>query len=66
MRVLAAGSLRSVWQPLMAQFPEHVDTQFGPAGLLRNVSKPVSRATCLPPPVSSILWRCSAPGGQRP
>ncbi|EFC54001.1 TPA: molybdate ABC transporter substrate-binding protein [Enterobacter cancerogenus] len=36
MRVLAAGSLRSVWQPLMAQFPEHVDTQFGPAGLLRE------------------------------
>ena len=36
MRVLAAGSLHSVWQPLMAQFPEHVDTQFGPAGLLRE------------------------------
>lgn len=42
MRVLAAGSLRSVWQPLMAQFPEHVDTQFGPAGLLRELCRRAS------------------------
>lgn len=36
MRVLAAGSLRGVWPQLMAHFPEPVDTQFGPAGLLRE------------------------------
>jgi hypothetical protein len=36
MRVLAAGSLRVVWQNLMAHFPEPVETQFGPAGLLRE------------------------------
>lgn len=36
MRALAAGSLRVVWQELMAHFPEPVETQFGPAGLLRE------------------------------
>ncbi len=36
MRVLAAGSLRVVWQHLMEHFPEPVETQFGPAGLLRE------------------------------
>lgn len=36
MRVLAAGSLRAVWQPLMAHFQEPVETAFGPAGLLRE------------------------------
>lgn len=36
MRVLAAGSLRVVWQNLLAHFPEPVETQFGPAGLLRE------------------------------
>ncbi|MDK9604182.1 molybdate ABC transporter substrate-binding protein [Lelliottia wanjuensis] len=36
MRVLAAGSLRGVWPQLMAPFPHPVDTQFGPAGLLRE------------------------------
>ena len=36
MRVLAAGSLRRVWPQLMAHFPEAVETQFGPAGLLRE------------------------------
>lgn len=37
--VLAAGSLRRVWQPLMAQFERETglltETRFGPAGLLR-------------------------------
>ena len=36
MRVLAAGSLRRVWPQLMGHFPEPVETQFGPAGLLRE------------------------------
>lgn len=36
MRVLAAGSLRVVWQSLLAHFPEPVETHFGPAGLLRE------------------------------
>ena len=36
MRVLAAGSLRGVWPHLMAHFPQPVETQFGPAGLLRE------------------------------
>lgn len=36
MRVLAAGSLRGVWPQLMANFPEPVETVFGPAGLLRE------------------------------
>ncbi|HEY4436821.1 MAG TPA: molybdate ABC transporter substrate-binding protein [Lelliottia sp.] len=36
MRVLAAGSLRGVWPQLMAHFSHPVDTQFGPAGLLRE------------------------------
>lgn len=36
MRVLAAGSLKSVWPALMAHFPQPVDTLFGPAGLLRE------------------------------
>lgn len=36
MRVLAAGSLRKVWSSLLAHFPQSVDTQFGPAGLLRE------------------------------
>ncbi len=36
MRVLAAGSLRRVWPQLMAHFPAAVETQFGPAGLLRE------------------------------
>lgn len=36
MHVLAAGSLRGVWPQLMAHFPRPVDTQFGPAGLLRE------------------------------
>ncbi|MCU6668209.1 molybdate ABC transporter substrate-binding protein [Enterobacteriaceae bacterium H4N4] len=36
MRVLAAGSLRGVWPQLMAHFPEPVNTQFGPAGILRE------------------------------
>jgi len=36
MRVLAAGSLRIVWQNLLAHFPEPVETHFGPAGLLRE------------------------------
>ncbi|MFZ3621059.1 molybdate ABC transporter substrate-binding protein [Leclercia barmai] len=36
MRVLAAGSLRMVWPQLMAHFPQPVETQFGPAGLLRE------------------------------
>ncbi|WP_347114179.1 molybdate ABC transporter substrate-binding protein [Leclercia sp. S52] len=36
MRALAAGSLRRVWPQLMADFPEPVETQFGPAGLLRE------------------------------
>lgn len=36
MRVLAAGSLKSVWPALMAYFPHSVDSLFGPAGLLRE------------------------------
>lgn len=36
MRVLAAGSLHGAWPQLMALFPHPVDTQFGPAGLLRE------------------------------
>jgi len=36
MRVLAAGSLKSVWPALMAHFPHAVDSVFGPAGLLRE------------------------------
>lgn len=36
MRVLAAGSLRKVWPSLLVHFPQSVDTQFGPAGLLRE------------------------------
>lgn len=36
MRVLAAGSLRMGWPQLMAHFPQPVETQFGPAGLLRE------------------------------
>jgi len=36
MRVLAAGSLRTVWPTLMSHFQESVDTRFGPAGLLRE------------------------------
>lgn len=40
LRVLAAGSLRSVWEPLMACFSArsgiNVSSQFGPAGLLRQ------------------------------
>lgn len=36
MRALAAGSLRTVWQSLLVHFPEPVETQFGPAGLLRE------------------------------
>ena len=36
MRALAAGSLRTVWGELMAHFPEPVETQFGPAGLIRE------------------------------
>lgn len=36
MRVLAAGRLRGVWPQLMAHFPHPVETQFGPAGLLRE------------------------------
>ncbi|EPJ9673995.1 TPA: molybdate ABC transporter substrate-binding protein [Citrobacter freundii] len=37
MRILAAGSLRAVWQPLMACFQEKdVLCDFGPAGLLRE------------------------------
>ncbi len=40
LKVLAAGSLRAVWQPLMASFTLQsgieVDTRFGPAGLLRE------------------------------
>lgn len=36
MRVLAAGSLKPVWPALMAHFHEPVETQFGPAGLLRE------------------------------
>ncbi|WP_312744911.1 molybdate ABC transporter substrate-binding protein [Cedecea neteri] len=39
LQILAAGSLRRVWQPLMAQFEKETglltETQFGPAGLLR-------------------------------
>lgn len=37
MHILAAGSLRAVWQPLMACFQEKdVLCDFGPAGLLRE------------------------------
>jgi len=36
MRVLAAGSLKTVWPTLMTNFPEPVETRFGPAGLLRE------------------------------
>jgi len=36
MRVLAAGSLRVVWKDLLAHFSQPVETQFGPAGLLRE------------------------------
>jgi len=40
LKVLAAGSLRSVWQPLMQRFTREtgvsVEAQFGPAGLLRQ------------------------------
>ncbi|ENT4821852.1 TPA: molybdate ABC transporter substrate-binding protein [Citrobacter farmeri] len=37
MHILAAGSLRAVWQPLMACFQEKdVFCDFGPAGLLRE------------------------------
>ena len=36
MHVLAAGSLRGVWPQLVAHFSHPVDTQFGPAGLLRE------------------------------
>lgn len=40
LQVLAAGSLRLAWQPLMAQFCRetgiHVDTRFVPAGMLRK------------------------------
>ncbi|SMG45267.1 molybdate ABC transporter substrate-binding protein [Cedecea sp. NFIX57] len=39
LQILAAGSLRRVWQPLMATFEQETglltETQFGPAGLLR-------------------------------
>lgn len=34
--ILAAGSLRAVWPALMAEFAAAVDTDFGPAGLLRE------------------------------
>ncbi|HDG8027064.1 TPA: substrate-binding domain-containing protein, partial [Klebsiella variicola] len=38
--LLAAGSLRSAFLPLVAHFQQHtglaVDAQFGPAGLLRE------------------------------
>jgi len=36
MRVLAAGSLKTVWPAVMAHFPHPVETHFGPAGLLRE------------------------------
>jgi molybdate transport system substrate-binding protein len=40
LNVMAAGSLRAVWPPLMAHFTRQsgigVSTQFGPAGLLRQ------------------------------
>ena len=37
MKILAAGSLRAVWQPLMACFQaETIRCDFGPAGLLRE------------------------------
>ncbi|WP_140917896.1 substrate-binding domain-containing protein [Limnobaculum xujianqingii] len=40
LKILAAGSLRRVWAPLMAQFQAETgmtsETQFGPAGLLRQ------------------------------
>lgn len=36
MKVLAAGSLRTVWTSLMAHLPEPVEAEFGPAGLLRE------------------------------
>lgn len=36
MRVLAAGSLKTVWPAMMAHFPHPVETHFGPAGLLRE------------------------------
>lgn len=36
LRVLAAGSLRAVWPALMAAYGSPVDTDFGPAGLLRE------------------------------
>ncbi|MCQ4033908.1 hypothetical protein FK513_28420, partial [Klebsiella pneumoniae] len=40
LELLAAGSLRSAFLPLVAHFQQHtglaVDAQFGPAGLLRG------------------------------
>ncbi|HFZ8995636.1 TPA: molybdate ABC transporter substrate-binding protein [Citrobacter freundii] len=36
MKILAAGSLRAVWQPLITAWQEEADCEFGPAGLLRE------------------------------
>lgn len=36
MRVLAAGSLRIVWEQLIAHFSEPIETHFGPAGILQE------------------------------
>jgi molybdate transport system substrate-binding protein len=36
LRILAAGSLKPLWPALMAEFGSTVETDFGPAGLLRE------------------------------
>ena len=54
--LLAAGSLRSAFLPLVAHFRQHtglaVDAQFGPAGLLRE------RIEAGSPPTRRTRRRC--------
>lgn len=60
--LLAAGSLRSAFLPLVAHFRQHtgtaVDAQFGPAGLLRERIEAGAPCAVLLPPMRRTRRRC--------
>ncbi len=62
--LLAAGSLKSAFLPLLARFQQlsgiQVEAQFGPAGLLRERIEGGER--CSPVRIPNTLRRCCKPG----
>ncbi len=64
--LLAAGSLKSAFLPLLARFQQlsgiQVEAQFGPAGLLRERIEGGERCSLFACAIPNTLRRCCKPG----